>query len=145
MSWQTFIILFTFLNTLFFIKALFEIKKRNVYGLTKYLFFLGAFVWGDVFVLSPFWILVSLFSLFFKNLFLFLLLTSLFWTIRSLGEITYWINEQFAFKKRNPPETLNFHNLIKGDAIWFVYQVFWECVFVFALLASIYFSFVIFK
>lgn len=142
--WQRiFIIIFLVFNFLIFLKAIYEIKKRNPYGLTKYLFFVGAFVWGDVFVVAPFWAIVTFISLLINSWFLFLLFISLFWVIRSLGETIYWLNEQFALKKRNPPQTLNFHKLINGEAIWFIYQLFWQCIFVFSTVASIYFAFVI--
>lgn len=142
--WQRiFIIIFSIFNFFIFLKAIYEIKKRNPYGLTKYLFFVGAFVWGDVLVIAPFWVIVTFISLLINSWFLFLLFISLFWVIRSLGETIYWLNEQFAFKKRNPPQTLNFHKLINGEAIWFIYQLFWQCIFVFSTVASIYFASVI--
>ncbi len=138
---KLFLVLFSIVNLLIFAKGVYEIhKKRNSYRLTNYLFFIGAFVWGDVFVLSPFWIIVSLISLFANNWYLFLLILSLFWAIRSFGEIIYWLNEQFASKNRNLPQNLNFHRLIKSDAIWFMYQLFWQCAFVFAIILSIYFG-----
>ncbi len=124
-----------------YIKGLYEItKKRNPFGLTKYLVFVGSFVWGDVFVVAPFWVIVSIVSLLLNSWYLFLLFVSLFWVIRSLGEMIYWLNEQFAGKFRNPPHTLNFYRIFKNDSIWFIYQVIWECVFVFSLVLSLYFS-----
>lgn len=138
--WQKiFIVGFTIFNFLIFLKGMYEVRKRNPYGLTKYLFFIGAFVWGDIFILGPFWIIASIVSLFLNNWYLFLLFVSLFWVIRSLGETIYWLNEQFAGKNRNPPKTLSFHKLIQGEAIWFIYQLFWECVFVISVILSIYF------
>lgn len=138
--WEYIIIgIFGLLSLIFFIKSLREIRnKKNAYGLTPYLFFLGSFVWGDMIILGPFWILVSIVSTILNNFNLFLLFTSIFWTIRSLGEVIYWLNEQFAEKKHNPPHTLSFYFIIKSDAIWFIYQVFWQCVFVFSLILSIY-------
>lgn len=141
--WQQILIgIFGISSFAFLIKSLWEIKnKKNVYGLTPYLFFLGAFVWGDMLILGPFWIIVTLISIFLNNFYLFLFFVSVFWIIRSLGETIYWLNEQFAGKNRNPPHTLNFHKFINSDAIWFIYQVFWQCVFVFSLVLSIYFCF----
>lgn len=140
--WQEIIISFFGINgLLFFLKSFHQVKnKKNVYGLTPYLFFLGAFVWGDVTVLGPFWIIASLVSLFLKNWYLFLLIVSLFWTIRSMGETIYWLNEQFAGKNRNPPHTLNFHKFFGGEAVWFIYQLFWQCILVFSILLSMYFA-----
>jgi hypothetical protein len=145
-NWQIILItIFVIFNSLVFLKGFYEIKRRNPYGLTKYLFFIGAFVWGDLLILGPFWIIVSLISIFLNNWTLFLLFCSLFWVIRSLGETIYWLNEQFAYTKRNPPPTLSFHKLVQGDAIWFIYQLFWQAVFVFATITSIYLASIIIK
>lgn len=140
--WQTTIILLiSLISFIFLLKSFREIKnKNNIYGLTPYLFFLGSFVWGDMIVLGIFWITVSIISILLNNWYLFLLFISIFWSIRSLGEAIYWLNEQFAGKNRNPPHTLKLHKLINGDAIWFIYQLFWQCIFVFSLLISIYLS-----
>lgn len=139
-NWQQLLIYSYLLSSLLFlIKALYEIKnKKRVYGLTPYLFFLGAFVWGDLLVLGPFWIITTLFVLILDDWYLFLLTISIFWSVRSLGETIYWLNEQFAGKNRNPPHTLNFHKLINSDAIWFVYQLFWQCILVVSIISSIY-------
>jgi hypothetical protein len=145
-NWQIILItIFVIFNSLVFLKGFYEIKRRNPYGLTKYLFFIGAFVWGDLLILGPFWVIVSLISIFLNNWTLFLLFISLFWVIRSLGETIYWLNEQFAYTKRNPPPTLSFHKLVQGDAIWFIYQLFWQAVFVFATITSIYLASIIIK
>jgi hypothetical protein len=140
--WQTiFLIIFGIFNCLIYLRAITHITKyKNVYGLTKWLFFIGAFVWGDVFVLAPFWIIAAIAAFVLNNWNLFLLIVTIFWTIRSLGEITYWLNEQFAGKNRNPPSTLNFHKVFNGDAIWFIYQLFWQCVFILSLILSLYFA-----
>lgn len=137
---QVFVLMLGITSFIFFIKSIRQTKnKKNVYGLTPHLFFLGAFVWGDMIILGPFWIIVTLISVFLNNWYLFLFFVSVFWIIRSFGEIVYWLNEQFAGKNRNPPHTLNFSKFINSEAIWFIYQLFWECVFVFSLVLSIYF------
>lgn len=140
--WQNLIVWFFGISGL--ITFLFEIlrlkNKKSVYTLTDYLFFLGAFVWGDIIILGPFWIIVSLVSIYLNSWNLFLTLVSLFWSIRSFGEIVYWLNEQFGGKNRNPPHTLKLYKYIKNDAVWFLNQLFWECIFVFSILLSLYFS-----
>ncbi len=140
--WQQIIIfLFATLSVLSFIKSLHEIKTRkNPFGITKPLTFLGIFVWGDALVLGPFWLGVSIIILLLQDWNLFLLIVSLFWVVRSSGEILYWIAEQFADKHRNPPSTLFFYSLFKNDAVWFIYQLFWQCVLVIAIIASLYFA-----
>lgn len=137
---QALVAAFGISSILFFIKSLRQIKnKKNVYGVTTYLFFLGAFVWGDMVILGPFWIIVSLVSLILNNWYLFLLFVSVFWVIRSLGEMIYWLNEQFAGQKRNLPHTIKYYKFINSDAIWFINQLYWQCVFVFSIILSIYF------
>jgi len=137
---QVLIAIFGISSVVFFIQSLIETrKKKNVYGVTTYLFFLGAFVWGDMIVLGPFWIIVALISLILNNWYLFLLFLSVFWTIRSLGEMIYWLSEQFAGTKRNPAHIVKLYRFIKSDAIWFMNQLYWQCVFVFSLILSIFF------
>jgi hypothetical protein len=114
------------------------IKKKNAFGLATLFGSLGIFVWGDAIVLGPFWLLTSLLVLFLQDWQLFLVILSLFWVVRSLGEVIYWITEQFSKEHRNPPETLMLYRYFKSDAVWFVYQVYWQCILVLSLLASVY-------
>ncbi|HOZ03375.1 MAG TPA: hypothetical protein PKX78_02670 [Candidatus Woesebacteria bacterium] len=132
---------FVFVNLLIFFKSWWEVvKKQNPFGLTPWMSWLGMFVWGDTLVIAPFWVLAVLVSTIVHDWILFFLIASIFWSVRSLGEMVYWLNEQFAAKKRNPPQTLMGYSLIKSEAIWFVYQVFWQCVLVFSIVSAIYFA-----
>ncbi len=136
-----FLVGFSMLNAVLLTKALYECKScKNAFGLTRPLFFIGAFVWADVTVFSTFWILVSLASVLLASWNLFLLITSLFWVVRSLGEMIYWFNQQFSSLNRNPVETLPLKSIFHNDSIWFVHQIFWQCVMVIALVSSIYFA-----
>lgn len=134
---QSVIFLSALINLILFIQGYREIRKGNAFGVTTFVGWLGIFVWGDALIISLFWIIVSVLAVIVNNWYLFLLSFSLFWVVRSLGEVIYWLNEQFATQHRNPPHTLNFYKLYKSDAVWFVYQIFWQCILVFALLASI--------
>lgn len=138
--WQHLIvIIFAIVNIIIFIKAFYEIKnKNNVFGSAQPYGFLGIFVWGDAIVICVYWLIASLIVLFLNNWYLFLLFISVFWVVRSYGEVIYWLNEQFAGKNRNPPHTLKLYNFFKNDSIWFVYQVFWQCILVFSLIISIF-------
>ncbi len=136
-----FLLLFTLLNCGLLLKSFHECKTcKNAFGLTRPLFFIGAFVWADVVVFSTFWVLVSAATLLLKSWNLFLLITSLFWVVRSFGEIIYWFNQQFSTINRNPIETLPFKSVFHNDSIWFVHQIFWQCVMVISLVSSIYFA-----
>lgn len=138
---QVIVILYGIENLLTFRKGFYEIKdKNNVYGLAGPFGFLGIFVWGDALVIAPFWLISSLIVLFLQDWYLFLVILSLFWVVRSFGEVIYWLCEQFAGKNRNPPHTLKFYKFVNSDAIWFIYQLFWQCILIISLIASIYFS-----
>ena len=139
-KWQALLIIFAIFNLLLFIKAYFECKNKNSYGLTKPLFLLGMYVWGDVLIFSVFWILVSLFCILIDNLYLFLTFVSLFWAVRSFGETIYWFNQQFSGIKREPPEKVEFYSLVKNDSVWFIQQIKNQCITVIALIATLYFA-----
>lgn len=139
---KNFIVFYCLLSFIFFLKGYREaVIKKNPYGRAPYLFWLGIFVWGDALIFALFWFVSSLISLILKDWLLFWLLISSFWLVRSLGETIYWLNEQFATIKRNPPETLIGHFLLKNDSIWFIYQIFWQCFTVVSLVATIFLAY----
>jgi len=112
--------------------------KKRAYRQTFIFNLVGAFVWADTVIFGPFWALVSLFCLLTKDWLLFLLIISVFWAVRSLGEIVYWLNQQFSGFNRNPPENFRLYPLFKNDSIWFIYQIFWQCVLVITIITSLY-------
>lgn len=139
---QAAILIYGSINLGVLLKAFYEIKyKKNTYGLASLFGLIGIFVWGDAVVLAPFWLVTSLITLYLKDWYMFLLIISIFWVVRSAGEVIYWISEQFSDKHRNPPQTLKFYKFFNSDAIWFVYQLFWQCTLIISLIASIYFTF----
>ncbi len=113
-------------------------SRTNAFGGNFFLNSIGAFVWADAAIFGFFWGLVSLLLGFTGNSLLFLFFQSVFWSVRSLGEINYWLHEQFAPTKINP--TRPFKNFFSGDSVLFVYQIFWQCTLVIALVASVYFA-----
>jgi len=114
---------------LVFVKGLYKsTKEKNPYRETRYLSWMGIFVWGDAVVFGLFWFLSSLISYLLKDWLLFLLIISVFWIVRSLGETIYCFNQQFSNINRNPPERLRGYQFFKNDSIWFVYQISWQCV-----------------
>jgi hypothetical protein len=136
---ELFVIAYGLVALCCFLKGFYEIRtKKNAFGSAPLLVVFGVFVWGDALILGPFWMAISLTSLIVRDWYLFLLLISVFWVVRSLGEVIYWLNEQFAGKNRNPPHTLRFHGLLKSDAVWFVYQLIWQCVLVISLVVSLF-------
>jgi hypothetical protein len=142
--WQRSVIaVYGALSFLVFLKGFHESKdKNNAYGLTPFLTFLGIFAWGDAVVFGLFWIASSAISLLLKDWYLFLLIISVFWVVRSLGETIYWFNQQFSAKVYdwNKPENLGWHWLFHNDSVWFIYQIRWQCVTVVSIIASVYFT-----
>lgn len=116
--------------------------KKGAFLLTPQYYVLGAFVWGDALVFGIFWMVVDAVVFFLNDWLLFLLVISIFWSVRGIGESIYWFNQQFSTVKRNPPEKLPFYHLFGSDAIWFVYQIVAQCVSVVAIIFSIYFAYV---
>lgn len=141
-NWQQYLVFFMGALGLFGLsKGYFESKyKKNAFGLTRWLNIIGSFVWADAVVFGLFWLIFAGVSLVLNDWWLFLFGTAVFWAVRGLGETQYWIAQQFSSKNRNPVETLLFHEIFHDDSIWFVYQIFWQCVAVIAVIASMYFG-----
>jgi len=133
-----FFVLCSLLLTIF-IYGLKQSKNGNTNRETPWLFWMGAFVWADAVVLGIFWLIVLLVAIVFLNdWLLFLLIYSVFWMVRAFGEIIYWLNEQFASKHRNPPEKFWIYKIFPNESVWFVLQVYWQCILVGAIITSIY-------
>ena len=113
-------------------------KKNNYFGLTPWFVPLGSFVWADGVMLGLFWTATSIALLITANWPLAILVYSLFWTVRSSGEIIYWIHEQFATKKRNLPHTLFLYRLFPNESVWIGMQLLWQLVLVISLTADIF-------
>jgi hypothetical protein len=119
---------------------IFGIKKRkNPFGLSRFFLPLGSFVWIDNVVFGMFFILITLFSLLMQQSIFFWLVFSVFWLVRSIGEQMYWFHEQFAATHRNNPNSLWPYRWFKGQEVWVVMQIFWQCVAVILLISSFYF------
>ncbi len=139
---QTIVLIYGLINFLIFLKGFYETKyKRNAYGLIRSLAILGMFVWGDAVVFGLFWTVSSIITLYLKDWYLFLLIVSVFWVVRSLGETIYWFNQQFSKINRNPPEKLLGYSIFQNDSIWFAYQIVWQCITVVSILFTIYFAY----
>ncbi|OGM28041.1 hypothetical protein A2962_05490 [Candidatus Woesebacteria bacterium RIFCSPLOWO2_01_FULL_39_61] len=139
-DWQVnVVIVWGTVSLLFCIKGILESKdKRSAFGITPYLLPLGIFVWGDAVIFGLFWFVVSLMTLIVNDWIFFLLIISIFWVVRSVGETVYWINQQFSIINRNPPEKFWFHKYFHNDSVWFIHQIIWQCVTVVSLVTTIY-------
>lgn len=98
----------------------------------------GSFVWGDVVVFSLFWSLVSVVILGIQDWVLFWLMQAVFWVIRSLGEVIYWFSQQFSSKQLEDPKKFWFYSIFQNHSVWFVNQIFWQCVAVVAVVMSLW-------
>lgn len=140
---QTIVLIYALISLVVLLKGFYESKnKKNAYGLTPHLAFLGVFAWGDAVVFGAFWIISSIISWVLKDWYLFLLIISIFWVVRSLGETIYWFNQQFSSKiyEWNRPENLAFHHIFHNDSIWYIYQISWQCITIISTIFSIYFT-----
>lgn len=140
--WQKTVILIYAAFSLFgLIKGYRQTKnKKNAYGDSPIFYPLGAFVWADAVVFGLFWILISVAALFLNDWILFLLTISVFWVVRSVGETVYWFNQQFSKINRNPPENYFIYKIFQNDSVWFVYQIYWQCLTVVSIIASLFFA-----
>lgn len=114
------------------------IVKKNVFGLTPYLNWMGIFVWGDAVIIGIFGAFASLLLLVIADWWLFLLVLSIFWAVRSAGEIIYWLNQQFSTLERNPPINLSGYKWFPNDSLWFIYQLLWQGMLIVAIVGAIY-------
>ncbi len=138
---QLFILIYGLINLVVFFMGLHHSKtKQQSFVLTPLLCVFGIFVWGDAVILGLFWSMAAGIGLLLQDWYLFLLIISLFWAIRGLGETVYWINQQFSTINRNNPPQLLGHAIFHADAVWFAYQLFWQMVCVGTIITSIYLS-----
>lgn len=110
-------------------------KQNNFFGLCPLLLPFGAFVWIDGVILCAFWIVFLGITLVVSSWKFFFLVYGVFWMVRSLGEIIYWIHEQFAVHHRNLPHTLGLaYKLFPNESVWIVMQLFWQIVLIVSIL-----------
>lgn len=140
---ETFIIVIYGVSSLVvLLKGLYQsIIKKNPFGTTEYFFWLGIFAWGDGIIIGPFWLLASLVSFLIKDWYLFLLVVSAFWLVRSFGETIYWLNQQFVKTESNYYQKIRGYRFFKNDSILFIYQIFWQCITVVSVITTIYFAY----
>ncbi len=114
-------------------------SKKNSFGDTTLLYAVfGAFVYADMVVFGFFWVLIGILTLFLQDWLLFLLILSVFWLIRSIGETMYWFLQQFAPRRGNSPEKFRIHKIFHNDSVWFVIQIYWQCITILSIIATIY-------
>jgi len=135
-----FLTVFVVLNFLIFLLSLYQCKlKNNNLGITYPLLPLGIFVWADGVVFGLFWFLVALFAQALSDWILFLLIFSVFWLVRSIGETIYYFNQQFSGIKRMPGKSLPGYKIFNDEyTIWFVYQITCQVITVVSIITTVY-------
>ena len=93
-------------------------NKRFFTDCPSYFKTIGIYVWGDALIFVPFHIIIFIFSLI--SLPFGLLLWAVFFSIRSLGEITYWFLQQFSDRSYRPYD-FGFKHL-DNHAVYIFYQ-----------------------
>lgn len=143
MSWWQilFVTIWGFMSLIFAFISIYQTAvKKRAYGRAGFLLWMGAFVWGDGVIFGPFWTIVSFITLYLNDWILFSLFVSVFWLVRSLGETFYWFNQQFSLINRNQPQHLPGFRFFKNNSVWFVHQIFWQCITVVTIISTIYLS-----
>lgn len=128
------------INVFTFLKALQASKDKKLILAKPYSICepFGSFVWADHVLFGPFWVLISLVTFFLHDVILFGLIFAIFWVVRSLGEMLYWFFQQFSPRVGNEPEKFWINRHVPGEAVWFMHQIFWQCVAVISLIFSIF-------
>jgi len=128
-NWQQMIIVaFGLISLFFFLAGLYNCLKGKSYGKWWGLNIIGAFVWGDAIVFGLFWVIISIIFIFFQSWLWFLIVVCVFWFIRSIGETIYWFLNQFIPLKHNQPENFFFYRLVRNDSVYFIAQIWWQCM-----------------
>jgi hypothetical protein len=125
---QIFIAVYGLMALIFFIAGLYHCLNGKSYGKWFGLNIIGAFVWGDAIIFGLFWAIVASMFLYFQNWLWFLIVLSAFWLIRSIGETIYWFLNQFIPLKHNKPENFFFYRLVRNDSVYFIAQIWWQCL-----------------
>jgi len=138
--WQSILlVLISIYSLIAFLKGYDQSKRKdNPYGLSYFFNPIGSFVWADAVIFGAFFFLISLLSLILQDFIFFLLVFTVFWTVRSVGEQIYWFLEQFAVAHRNPPHTLWMHRWFPRDSVWIANQIVNQCISVIGIIASAY-------
>ena len=139
-SWQQLTVtLFGSLNAIFFVVGLAKSRNKKGMQIAYPLVPIGIFVWADAVPIALFWVVSSVISVVLGDWTLFLLLFSVFWLVRSVGETIYYFNQQFSTVVRQPGKDLPGYKLFNDEyIIWFVYQVVTQLVTVVSIVSSVY-------
>lgn len=133
-GWQVNLLIFySVLALAFFLGGVLKSLRGKAYQKFLPLNLIGGFVWGDAVVFGLFWLVAVALILLFGNWRIFLITFLSFWLIRSLGETIYWFNQQFSTTIRTKPQEIWFYRYFKNDAVYFIYQIFWQTLSVIAL------------
>lgn len=114
-----------FLGLIITIQAYKKGKENQFYTDTKILNFFSIYVWGDALVIGPFISLSAVFFVFLTPIWM-LRYILLFYALRSLIEIIYWITHQVA-RRDYMPALLRRVSWLKPNDVAILYQVAHTC------------------
>lgn len=131
MGMKVFALILLIINLIVFFIAVKKSKNNQFYSDVSLLLPLGIFVWGDALILAPFWVISSVIFYFLSpvNILRYFLL---FYAVRSMYEVVYWISSQMAGKTYNPPLFRQFTWLKPNDAA-ILYQLMNMCQMILAV------------
>ena len=129
-------LLLTLLSGVVTLLSISRSKSGNFYSDTPWLLPLGIFVWGDGLILGPFWIIASIWFVFLNSIEIIRFLL-LFFAIRSLYEVIYWLTHQFSSKSYQAPLFRKVRWLSPNDSA-ILYQLVNMCVVVMTLFGLVY-------
>lgn len=136
---QPLLILLATISFLTFLFALHQVKnKKGAYTRVPQPFLLfGSFVWADHVIFGLFWTIATIICLLLNDYLLFVLIVSVFWLVRSVGESMYWFLQQFSQIERNPPESFRIHKIFQNNSVWFVHQIYWQLITVATIITTL--------
>ena len=113
--------------------------SHNAYQESIFLYPIGAFVYVDTLPFALYWIGLSGVSWYLDNQEIFLFGFLIFWCVRALGEVNYWMHVQFHnHNKEDPKKFTILQKIAPGDSVFVFMQVFWQVVLSASLLSLIY-------
>lgn len=139
--WQQIIILiYGFLALIAFISSFRAcyLKNKSFEDTPIYGMLFTGFVRADNVVFGLFWFIISIITLLLDDWLLFLLILSTFFLVRSIGETIYWFLQQFHPREGNNPSKFWYYKFFRNDSVWFVNQIYWQCITVLTIILDIY-------
>lgn len=108
--------------------SFYKVKNGHFFSDVPFGWVFGIFVWGDGLVVFPFWAVVAVLPHFFgvEGVWIYRVVL-LFYTVRSVFEVMYWLQKQ-AEKSTFKPVQLRGVSWLNSEATQIVFQLLHTCV-----------------